>query len=384
MSEGKSIFEEGGYVMSQEKLVLDNATWDEELRLRYQQQEEAKSLALLERKRARLEKVKQAMRLAEQERLAREKAEEKVVGEDGEPDTVPAELVKEEADNMLAEAREKLEAAARERGEATAVLREARLAAEKMTEEMRAAAEKKAEEIEREARGKAEQEGFAKGQGEGYAKGLDEGTAKGLEKGLAELAELKAAYEKVLRELSQRADAAISERAEKVNGVVMDIARRVVAAELEVKAEVVVNVVGEALGKIRDTNKVIIHLNPQDVQEARRHRHDFLAALDGVFNLQMVEDETVGRGGCMIETGSGLVDARLESKLTEIAQELELPAAAESSAAAVVADAADGAPATAATAAPEAEQAAGEGDSFKQLEAKRPAEEDTDEERQEE
>ncbi len=337
MSEVKNIYDNDDYVMSQEKLLLDNAVWDETLRRRYQEQESAKEQARIELKRQRLEKIRLAICLAEEERLAREAAEERSAGQEGAPDIVPAELVKEEADSMLAEAREQLEQASRQQEETAAVLREARMAAERMTEEMRLAAEKKTAEVESAARAQGEKEGQEKGHAEGYQKGLDEGTAKGLEQGLKELSELKDSYQRVTAELAQRADAAIDNRAEKVSEVVMDIVRQVVAAELATNHEVVANVVREALAKVKDTSKLIVHLNPQDIQEARRHRHDFMAVLDGVFSLQMVEDENVGRGGCLIETGSGLVDARLASKMKEIAGELELPAQGEGELADVVA-----------------------------------------------
>jgi cytochrome c biogenesis protein ResB len=106
LSDAKGVYESGDYTLQADKVLLDNSAWDTALRRQYDKQEQTKLDSQLAVKRQRLEKIRLAIRSADEERMAREKEAERVAGHDQGPGTVPAELVKEEADAMLAEAQQ--------------------------------------------------------------------------------------------------------------------------------------------------------------------------------------------------------------------------------------------------------------------------------------
>jgi flagellar assembly protein FliH len=47
-----------------------------------------------------------------------------------------------------------------------------------------------------------------------------------------------------------------------------------------------------------------------------------LLILDGARQLEIIEDRRVGRGGCVIETSAGTIDARIDTQFEQIADKL--------------------------------------------------------------
>ena len=50
----------------------------------------------------------------------------------------------------------------------------------------------------------------------------------------------------------------------------------------------------------------------------RDHKDVLLRAADGILDFEIIEDPRVEQGGCIVETGFGVLDARIESQLQEI------------------------------------------------------------------
>ena len=61
-----------------------------------------------------------------------------------------------------------------------------------------------------------------------------------------------------------------------------------------------------------------IRLNPDDLRFITEMKPDFLQGISGLKNTIFQEDASIKRGGVILETISGEVDARLEQQLTEI------------------------------------------------------------------
>ena len=73
-----------------------------------------------------------------------------------------------------------------------------------------------------------------------------------------------------------------------------------------------------ALSRLADQSVITVRVNPKDCQsilhfrESPGHRDSWH---DGI---KLVEDPLITRGGCLIETDSGVIDARVEEQFREI------------------------------------------------------------------
>jgi flagellar assembly protein FliH len=103
----------------------------------------------------------------------------------------------------------------------------------------------------------------------------------------------------------------------------LETAKKMIAG-LPVNAEMVEAVVREALQQVEDTAEIIIQLHPDDLALLRQHNAPVLAGLPETGPLRFTGSPEVTRGGCIVQTRFGLVDARRETKIKQLRQTLAL------------------------------------------------------------
>jgi flagellar assembly protein FliH len=65
-----------------------------------------------------------------------------------------------------------------------------------------------------------------------------------------------------------------------------------------------------------------MRLNPQDLAMLGEQGQQIVDTLSTCGEAAFVADETISRGGCLLETEHGVIDARVETQLERIASEL--------------------------------------------------------------
>ncbi len=92
----------------------------------------------------------------------------------------------------------------------------------------------------------------------------------------------------------------------------MAAARRIVGEELVLAPERIVTIVREVLERARRARTVTVRVHPADAGALRRAFGEEGALVE--------EDPSLERGGCVVATELGELDARLEVKLEELAR----------------------------------------------------------------
>ena len=101
----------------------------------------------------------------------------------------------------------------------------------------------------------------------------------------------------------------------------LESAQKLIAG-LPVSADMVEAVIREALRQVEDTAEIIIQLHPDDLALLRQHNAPLLNGLPETGPLRFAGAPEVTRGGCIVQTRFGLVDARRETKLEQLRQAL--------------------------------------------------------------
>ena len=105
------------------------------------------------------------------------------------------------------------------------------------------------------------------------------------------------------------------------------IAERIVRRELMLKPESVSHMLAETLQLAAGNVKIRLRLHPADIQCLGDHAQQVVLALSSCGEVVLVSDEAITRGGCIVESQQGVIDARIETQLTRIADELlQVPA----------------------------------------------------------
>lgn len=146
-----------------------------------------------------------------------------------------------------------------------------------------------------------------------------EGVAEGLAAGRAEIEASAARMRQLAESFSSTLDNLDFRLADMVLELALDVARQVVAGELAARPERLLDVVNLALKQMAETTRESrLLLNPDDAALVRPH-------LEGVLDksrLRIVEDARIVRGGCLIETSQGDLDATLQARWRQVVQVL--------------------------------------------------------------
>jgi flagellar assembly protein FliH len=110
----------------------------------------------------------------------------------------------------------------------------------------------------------------------------------------------------------------IAKTEEQIVKLSLAIAEKVINQEVVTRKEVIIGVLKGVLKNVAETEGMRIRLNPQDFRYIMEVKKDFLQSVDGVRNVVFEEDVSIKRGGVVVETMFGEVDARLESQIKEI------------------------------------------------------------------
>ena len=178
--------------------------------------------------------------------------------------------------------------------------------AEKEAAEMIENAKRQVQRIERE----AFEKGFQEGKSVGYQESREEGTKK--------LLPSVEAFEKSLKELAACRSLIYKNSEAELMELFNALSMRVIHRELGRSNEFLVDVVREAMKEIAHQEKITVYLNPEDLEYGESFKSNLLAELGNVKSIAMEKDESITRGGCVIETNFGEVDSRVESKIREI------------------------------------------------------------------
>lgn len=146
---------------------------------------------------------------------------------------------------------------------------------------------------------------------EGYAEGVAAGRVEG-EQACGRMKQMVESFSTTLDNFDFRL-------ADMVLELALDVARQVVAGELTARPERILDVVNLALKEMAETSREArLLLNPDDATLVRPH-------LDQVLDknrLRIVEDVRIARGGCLIETAQGDLDATLPARWRQVVQVL--------------------------------------------------------------
>jgi flagellar assembly protein FliH len=98
----------------------------------------------------------------------------------------------------------------------------------------------------------------------------------------------------------------------------IEVAKKIVHREVQVDRDIIQTLVHVALAHVAEKSPVTIHVNPVDYNHISERQTE-LSQAEGK-SITLVADKSIERGGCLIETDCGDIDARLEEKFREVEQ----------------------------------------------------------------
>ena len=139
---------------------------------------------------------------------------------------------------------------------------------------------------------------------------------------LRQRSELTELQNGVLSSLRQAVSQVTRDCEDALVALALEIAGKVVA-DTPISSEVVEAAVREALAQVEQQGSLMVSLHPMDFELLQQANAPLLLTDVGGERLRFQTSPKVSRGGCLVQTRFGVIDAQRESKLKALKQSLE-------------------------------------------------------------
>lgn len=166
----------------------------------------------------------------------------------------------------------------------------------------------------------AKEEGYRTGFDKGYKKGLEEGRTEGRQQGLDTARGMIDEAMDLKQSALATKERAIKEAETEIIRIVIEIARKLIGQQIDINEETVLAPVRKALEKCAFSTKVVMKVAREDYEIVEQSKVRLLSEAETISQLEVVAEDTLSRGSCLLETDAGYINSGLEVQLNRIEQ----------------------------------------------------------------
>lgn len=202
--------------------------------------------------------------------------------------------------------------------EAARIIEQARAEAERVL----AAAREQAVRDARDVREQQRREGFAQGQAEGLAAAREEAARSALAAARKQLDSLAATLATAAEQVDRNKHNLLAQAETELIQLAMAIARRVCKTEAVRTSDTACQNARQVLEQAAGEHDPVLHVHPDELDTLRATLPQVAGHLEQIEHVEIVADESVERGGCVLHTREGTVDGTLDAQLDAVASAL--------------------------------------------------------------
>lgn len=173
------------------------------------------------------------------------------------------------------------------------------------------------------------EEARSQGYQDGFEQGKQEGFDQGRQEGLDSVAEQR---EQMVREMNGKLAAIEEDYEKRLNEVepkfietLTDIYEHIFHVSLRNSRDIVVYLIQNAMRNIEGGGTYLVHVSKEDYPFVSMQKRELIKNTNiNIDCIELLEDATLGKNECMIETGNGVFDCSLGTQLEALNEELRL------------------------------------------------------------
>lgn len=162
---------------------------------------------------------------------------------------------------------------------------------------------------------------------EGYRRGFEEGKktgySEGLSHGKAESKNITDQIQPLLADIARQKNGILLLAENDLLNLAMTIAEKIVGSLTAVHQELILDTIKKSLPILLEKSRLTIKVAPEQEEFVRQNFENILSLDRDLKEIKIEADRRVGPGGCILETSSGRVDARIEKQLEVLTSTLE-------------------------------------------------------------
>ena len=159
---------------------------------------------------------------------------------------------------------------------------------------------------------------------EGYDTGFEGGFKKGKESAKEEFSPFLETTQNLIEELSGFRKEMYDKVEREMIEMVINLTKKVIHFEFSTREDAVQDMIRLAVQSVLDRESMVIKINPTDKEYAESFRPELHHMFNEIKNITFVAHSGIERGGCVVETNFGVIDARIEKLEEQIDRILNL------------------------------------------------------------
>lgn len=96
--------------------------------------------------------------------------------------------------------------------------------------------------------------------------------------------------------------------------VALKAAKKIVGREIELSDDTIVDIVSNSLKAVSQHKKITVYVNKKDLEPLEKSRSRLKEIFESLEILSLRERADIARGGCIIETEGGIINAQVENQ----------------------------------------------------------------------
>jgi flagellar assembly protein FliH len=147
-----------------------------------------------------------------------------------------------------------------------------------------------------------------------YERGRRDGQNALSEQLVQQRSDLQDVEKGVLESLRQAVPQVVRDTEQAMISLALEVAQKLVAG-LPISVEMVEAAVREALAQIEESSDSHVYLHPEDLEMLRRVDSSLLHSANSAERMHFHPAPEVARGGCLVKTHFGIIDAQRDTKV---------------------------------------------------------------------
>lgn len=99
---------------------------------------------------------------------------------------------------------------------------------------------------------------------------------------------------------------------------ILDIGRKVIGMELSQNREAIINLIRTSLQSTNPSGEILVTVSPEDYEIVLENQEKLAEGIKNLREFNIKKDNSLQRGGCIVETGFGSVDSSVETQMKAI------------------------------------------------------------------
>lgn len=153
---------------------------------------------------------------------------------------------------------------------------------------------------------------------EGFTAGHQQGTIAAKE----EFAESLKAGADILKAIEQERQECIEDETQRIYKVICLIAQKLIKQDLQIKEELSIEFINQALKKLEYKSEVNLLINPMLARRINALKVEIIDSCPGLEKLTITANEAIQPGDLILESNKERLDFRLDSQLEELIKEI--------------------------------------------------------------